>query len=84
MTDLSFGNSLEIENEIILNYLRIIVFVDTSLYKKDKNGYDFIISYGPGLILNIMNFNIQAYYGIATDKKIFEGLFYLKLKKIIY
>ncbi len=83
ITSQKFENSLEIENELIFSYLKLALFFDTSYFKNDRK-YDYIISYGPGMVLNILSFNIQFFYGISTDKKFQEGQFYIKLKKIFY
>ncbi len=84
MTDLTLGNNLELENELIFDLFRLSLFVDTTFFRKDDKNYDFLMSYGPGIILNIKTFNLQAFYGISTKRNILQGRIYLYLKKIIY
>ncbi len=83
ITSQKFENNLEIENELIFSYLKLVLFIDIS-YFKNNGKYDLIASYGPGMVLDILSFNIQFFYGISTDKKFQEGQFYIKLKKIFY
>lgn len=88
ITDFKFENTFEFENKLIFNFLRLGLFIDTSYFKQDSR-YDFIISYGPGIILNlnilnIHNFNIQFFYGVSIKRQFHEGNFYINLKKIIY
>jgi len=82
-TDLAFSNGLEIENEVILNRLRLILFEDITIYREANYQYKLILSYGPGLVVNILNFNIETYYGVPLNANITQGLFYVKLKKMI-
>ncbi len=88
ITDFKFENTFEVENELIFNFLRLGLFIDTSYFKQNRK-YDFIISYGPGIILNlnilnIHNFNIQFFYGVSIERQFHKGNFYINLKKIIY
>jgi len=87
-TDLKFENSLEIEYELFFRILRTALFMDVSYFKKEPT-YKTIISYGPGIILNIdvpkfHSFNIQTFYGIPLNKEFSQGNLYIILKKLFY
>ena|GEM_PF-4133319 len=87
-TDMKFENGMEVEYEIFTRILRIAFFMDVSYFNSALT-YKTIISYGPGIILNIdvpkfHSFNIQMFYGIPFNNEFNRGNLYIILKKLFY
>ncbi|MDD5066710.1 MAG: hypothetical protein PHF84_06645 [bacterium] len=83
IADLKFENTVELEYELFFNLIKSFLFLDTSYYR-EKEGTRFLMSYGPGLLFNLMNFNVQVCYGAPFKAGFFTGNIYLSISKMIY
>lgn len=82
--DLKFENTLELDQEIFFGFLKAALFLDVSFFRFAQDQRKALLSYGPGLLMNIGIFRAELYYGAPFTASFLSGNFYFSLSRIIY